>query len=80
VNFKLEKLHELSGRKASVYTVRPEGQEETLFDRFVNENLDKYEEDVMCIFHQNWPPHFGAKWPKNECPSKSQKFLSPEPI
>lgn len=37
-------------------------------------------EIIECIFHQNWPPHFGAKWPKNECPSKSQKFLSPEPI
>jgi hypothetical protein len=50
VKFSLEKIPDLSGKKASIYTVRVDDEEETLFEQFISENEEKYEEEVIEIY------------------------------
>lgn len=49
MNFKLEKIVELSGAKASVYSVLLQGEETSLFEQFLTENETKYPEEVEDI-------------------------------
>ena len=38
-----------SGSEAKVYSIIPEGEEETLFEKFVDENLVSYKEEIKDI-------------------------------
>lgn len=49
MKFKLEKIPELSGIKASIYTVLPEGSSTSLFDDFIFKNKIDHESEVIDI-------------------------------
>jgi hypothetical protein len=48
VNYKLVKLSKLSGEKASIYTVYLNDEQQTLFERFLNNNKE-YDEELRSI-------------------------------
>lgn len=39
----------LTGEKASIYTVLPEGSDETLFDAFIRENLPHFKSEILDL-------------------------------
>lgn len=52
MNFALVEIDELSGSKLKVYSIITEDDEEagcTLYDRFIEENIDKFKEEVEDI-------------------------------
>lgn len=50
--FKLIKLEDLCGKRATVYSVVVNDEEQTLFDRFINENFPKYQKELTDISDQ----------------------------
>lgn len=42
-------MESYSGSEAKVYSIIPEGEEETLFEKFVDENLVSYKEEIKDI-------------------------------
>jgi hypothetical protein len=56
VKFEIVELEELSGKKAKIYSVviLDGGNDETLYDIFINENMDKYEEELQDIQDSLW--------------------------
>jgi hypothetical protein len=52
VNFKLVKLDDFSGEETSFYSPYVEAFGETLFDRFIRENLSSYQNEVMDILER----------------------------
>ncbi|PIY08732.1 MAG: hypothetical protein COZ18_10830 [Flexibacter sp. CG_4_10_14_3_um_filter_32_15] len=49
MKYRLVKISNLSGNKASVYSVLLNGEQETIFDKFVKENIMTFEEEVKNI-------------------------------
>lgn len=49
MNYKLVKLSKYSGNKASVYTIKPYGEEISLFERFVEENIILHEDETKDL-------------------------------
>lgn len=49
MKYSIEKLEEYSGKAATVYTVRIDGDDGHLFDRFVSENLALHGKEVKNI-------------------------------
>jgi putative component of toxin-antitoxin plasmid stabilization module len=49
VNYEIIQLDELSGSKASIYSVLPEGEDLTLFDLFVEEYKAAFYSEVLSI-------------------------------
>lgn len=49
VKYKLVKLPKLSGEQASVYSIYLESEQQTLFDRFITENKDDYQQELTNI-------------------------------
>lgn len=49
MEFNLVKINNLSGSKASIYTLQPKAGGITLFDKFILENKDKYRAEVIDI-------------------------------
>ena len=47
--FKLEKINELSGAGATIYSVLLEDEEQSLFEHFLEENQLKYREELKDI-------------------------------
>lgn len=47
--YEIVNLDDYSGSQATLYSIIPEGETETLFDKFVDENLDKYREEIEEI-------------------------------
>ncbi len=52
VKYRLVKLQALSGKEASVYTVLLDNEQITLFDRFLLENKDEYQEELKSILER----------------------------
>jgi len=52
VKFELIKLHQLCGRRATVYSVSIDDEEYTLFEKFLIENQKEYEKEVSHIKSQ----------------------------
>ena len=50
MKFKIVKIPDLSGRKATIYTVQIEGEINTLFDEFLIENNVNYSDELDNIF------------------------------
>jgi len=54
MNFRLEKIKELSGRVASVYTVLPDGDQASVFEQFLDEYNGTYQaelDDIVSRLH-----------------------------
>lgn len=49
VNYEIVELEEFSGSKATIYSIILEGDNITLFDRFYNENINDYREELKSI-------------------------------
>jgi CRISPR/Cas system CSM-associated protein Csm5 (group 7 of RAMP superfamily) len=49
VNYEIVEMESYSGSEAKVYSIIPEGEEETLFEKFVDENLVSYKEEIKDI-------------------------------
>lgn len=49
MNYEIVELEEFSGNKATIYSIVLNGDEVTLFDHFVNENIDKYKSELKFI-------------------------------
>jgi len=50
MEYELVKIENLSGKGASIYTLRPIDEENSLFDNFVLNNKTKYKEEVQDIY------------------------------
>jgi hypothetical protein len=49
VNFKLVKIEQLSGRKATIYSAIVGKERKTLFDKFIAENIIDYKDELLKI-------------------------------
>lgn len=49
VNYEIVEIQPFCGVQATVYSILPEGESETLFDRFINENQSKHKDEVKDI-------------------------------
>lgn len=49
MEFELVKIEELSGKKASIYTVVLDGEDDSLFDRFLSENSATFKSEILDI-------------------------------
>lgn len=49
MEFELVKVEELSGKKASIYTAILDGEDVSLFDRFLNENSITFKSEILDI-------------------------------
>jgi hypothetical protein len=49
VNFRLSKIDQLSGREASIYTIMLDGDENSVFEKFLQENKDIYGTELKNI-------------------------------
>lgn len=49
MNYEIIKLDEFSGTKATIYSALPEGEEHTLFDRFVEEYNKDFPDEILSI-------------------------------
>jgi hypothetical protein len=52
VNYEIVELEELSGPKATVYSIIKEGDRLTLFDHFIKEHVENYKEELKCIINR----------------------------
>jgi hypothetical protein len=52
VNYEIVELEELSGPKATVYSIIKEGDRLTLFDHFIKEHVGKYKEEIKFIINR----------------------------
>lgn len=50
MNFELTKLDYLSGKKATIYSIYVDDNEVTLFERFLEENMDEYPQEIESLF------------------------------
>jgi hypothetical protein len=49
VNYEIVEMEPYSGSEAKVYSIIPEGEEETLFEKFVDENKVSYKDEIKDI-------------------------------
>jgi hypothetical protein len=49
MKYRLVRISNLSGKKASVYSVILNDEQETIFDKFINENILSFEDEVKDI-------------------------------
>jgi hypothetical protein len=49
MNYKLVKIKNLSGNKASIYTVYLEDEDQTLYDRFLKENFNSFKSEIIDL-------------------------------
>lgn len=47
MNFEIVELDDLTGSEATIYSIIPEGETETLFEKFVSEYLQFYQTEIM---------------------------------
>lgn len=52
MNFELIKIDQLSGRKASIYTILVEGETFTLFEKFLKENQNLFKSEINDILQR----------------------------
>ena len=51
MDFDIEEIEDLSGRKAHIYSIRPRGSETTLLEDFFSENESEYETELDEIWN-----------------------------
>jgi hypothetical protein len=49
VNYEIVKIDQFSGSEAGIYSIIPEGWDETLFDKFYDENIANYKYEIKDI-------------------------------
>lgn len=49
MNFKLTKLHQFNGYKTGIYSINLENEQETLFERFLKENINLFKSEIIDI-------------------------------
>lgn len=49
MNYEIVEMEPYSGSEAKVYSIIPEGEEETLFEKFVDENIVSYKDEIKDI-------------------------------
>lgn len=49
LNFEIVEVETFSGSAAKIYSIIPEGEEETLFEKFVDENVASFKDEVKDI-------------------------------
>lgn len=49
MKYEIVELEDFSGYGSKIYSIIPEGEPETLFDKFVEENVETYEKEVKEI-------------------------------
>ncbi len=49
MNYEIVEMEPFSGSEAKVYSIIPEGEEETLFEKFVDENKVYYKDEIKDI-------------------------------
>lgn len=49
MKFKLIKLESLSGKKATIYSAIVQNETKTLFDKFIEENIENYKDELLKI-------------------------------
>ena len=49
MNYEIVELEDFSGNEAKIYSIIPEGEDETLFDKFVSEYTNESENEVKDI-------------------------------
>jgi hypothetical protein len=49
VNYEIVEMVPFSGSEAKVYSIIPEGEEETLFEKFVDEHIVSYKDEIKDI-------------------------------
>lgn len=49
MNYEIVEMEPYSGSEAKVYSIIPEGEEQTLFEKFVDENLVSYKDEIKDI-------------------------------
>ena len=49
MKFEIKKLSQISGKRVTVYSIIPEGEPHTLFERFIHENLAAFPEPLEDI-------------------------------
>ncbi len=49
MKYKIEKLEEVSGRKASIYSIKMEGKEQTIFEQFLEDYCDEFQVEIEEI-------------------------------
>jgi len=52
VNFEIIEIEELSGRAATIYTVLLSGSEQTVFDNFLEENKERFKNEIKFIVNR----------------------------
>jgi hypothetical protein len=52
MKFELREIPQLTGRRCKIYSVLVEGDEKTLFEQFVEENEDRFPEEVNNILEK----------------------------
>lgn len=52
MNFELVKIPALSGEHCQIFSVKIEGEEQTLFENFAEEYVEQFEEEVLDIYNR----------------------------
>lgn len=52
MKFEIVELDDFSGPKATIYSVRIDDEEDTIFEKFLEENKDKFEVEVLDILER----------------------------
>jgi hypothetical protein len=52
MKFEIVELEDFSGPQASIYSIRVNNEDETLFEKFLNENKDTFENEVFDILQR----------------------------
>ena len=52
MNYEIVKLEQFSGSEAGIYSIIPEGWDETLFEKFFDEHIDDYRNEIKDIFRR----------------------------
>ncbi len=52
MNYEIVEMESYSGSKAKVYSIIPEGEVETLFEKFIDENIGEFKEEVKEILRR----------------------------
>ena len=49
MNYEIVELEQFSGRKAKVYSIIPEAEKETLFEKFIDEHIENFKDEIADI-------------------------------
>ncbi|MBK8502535.1 MAG: hypothetical protein IPL46_10145 [Saprospiraceae bacterium] len=63
MNYEIVRLDDLSGDEASVYSILEEGEELTLLEKFIQENVDDYKQEIddIIVRLENIGHKYGAR-------------------